>query len=155
MKRIVSLFLLLMLAAGCSAGGRNSPVDLNREDMLPEKFVTDTAGVPMKLAYDSRDAKSGVIRWAWEETSGLPKLITIDLYTTPADCGILYSQAEAGQGCVAFPAPDGASACYDGRAVHMQLCDYYVRIAVLGCYKEKQILEQIAEQLASAVTSTE
>jgi hypothetical protein len=151
MKRFIFLLLILLMAAGCSSGSKDRPGNLNREAILPNELISSIACIPMKLAYDNRDERNGVVRWAWEETEGLPRLLSVQIYFPPAQCDELYDEAEAQKGCSAMSAPDHVQVCYDGRAAHMRFGSYYVKIAILGFPEEKGAVDIIAEELVSSM----
>ena len=149
MKRLMVLaFLVLMLAAqGCS--GAKSPVLPDRESLLPDDLIGELAGAPMELAYDRLDKDSGFACWAWQDTDGIPRLLAVEIRFPPADCDGLYQRAS--EGVEGIIMPEGATACYDGRAAHLRAGAFYARISALGFPAETEALRQVAEILAGAV----
>lgn len=151
MKRfIVLVILLLAMAAGCAAGGKDVALP-DRALLLPDTVVSGLAGVPMALVYDRLDRKAGFAFWAWQETEGLPRLLAIELRFPPADCDGLYEAAQAGAELLV--APDGAAACYDGRAAHVRIGAFYGRISALGLQEEKDALQQVIDGLVPALAA--
>lgn len=152
MKRILALMLLALLAAtGCSSekGGLNGK--LNRDDMLPGSLVSLFAGGPMKPVRDFRDAGTGFVSWAWEESDGSPKLLVVEIWMPPADCDGLYANASGGAEPVRSPV--GSSACCDGRAVHIRCGVFYVRMAMLGFQEEQDATELLTAKIAGSLSS--
>jgi hypothetical protein len=145
MKRVFFALALVLVCAGCSAGP--GPPDIPaRSEALPDSFVSDVAGVPMKLAFDRLDAAAGYAGWAWEETGGMPKLLLVEIWDCPKDCERLYEKALSG--AERIDAPEGADACWDGRAVHMKAGGCFVRIVTLGFPGEEDALELLVAKLA-------
>lgn len=147
MKRVITLLLLLVAMAGCSAGNGNNTDGLSREAILPDDYVSRIAGVAMKQVFDLRDEGSGIVRWAWEETEGTPKLLVVEICFSPEDCDGMYNKAQSGALSSAMAVPSEAVACYDGRAAHIRFGKYYVRAAILGVGQEKAALELISTRL--------
>lgn len=148
MKRILALILLILLAAaGCSPDKGGLSSKLIRDDILPVSLVSLFAGAPMKPVRDARDEGRGFVSWAWEEASGTPRLLIVEIWMPPADYDGLYQHASAG--AEAVPSPEGTSACYDERAVHMRCGAFYVRMSMLGLPEEKDAVELLTAKLAS------
>lgn len=147
MKKILALLLLLAAVAGCAAG-KGPAALLHREELLSDARVNELAGSPMRLVCDSIDEKNGFACWAWEESEGLPKLLVLEFRFPPQDCDGLYEDAL--QGAAPAPMPEGVSACYDDRAVHLRVGSFYVKIASMGIQNEKDALNRLAVELAGA-----
>jgi hypothetical protein len=143
MKRFIALVVSLLALVGCSTAQPGIP---DRAEAMPDSFVSRIAGVPMKQARVHRDAASGYACWAWEETGGTPKLLFLEIWYSPADCEKLYEKASAG--AQAVPAPEGASACGDGRAVYMKAGGCFVRMATLGFQEEEDAMSLLVGRLA-------
>lgn len=147
MKRLLVSFLLLaavLTAAGCR---RQQAIMPDRATVLPDDFVSNLAGTPMKLSFDRSDVKAHTAEWAWEETDGTPKLLYVQLWAEPADCDGMYAQA-SGTDAQVMKAPDGAQACRNDRAVFMRTGDYYIRIVTLGFAEEEDALGMLVSRLA-------
>ena len=143
------MVLLLLAVGGCAAGKDRYAGRLVREDVLPDSYISQLAGVPMVLAYDRMDITAGYLGWAWEEAEGMPKILTVDIRYPPTDCDKLYEEAKAN--AEGMNMPQGVSACYDARAAHVRIGDYYVRLAVLGISSDMEALEQVIGQLAAVI----
>ena len=153
MKRWLLLALLaaLLAVAGCGSGVRALELP-DRESVFSESSVGELAGVPMALAYDRLDMKSGFACWAWQETDGLPRLLVVELRFPPADCDSLYGLAGEGAEGLAVA---GGEACYDGRALHLRAGQLYARISALGFPSELDALRQAADALAEAINTNQ
>jgi hypothetical protein len=152
MKRLFALALILLLAAaGCSPAKGSLSAKLYRDDILPESLINLFAGAPMKPVRDARYDDKGFISWAWEETSGTPKLLVVEIWMKPADCDGIYQQASSG--AEAVRSTEGTSACYDGRAVHIRCGAFYVRMSMLGFKEEKEAMELLTARLAGRLSS--
>lgn len=151
MKRLLVLFMLLLAVSGCAAGGDKYSGRFDREACLPDSAVSELAGVPMKLAYDRRNIAEGYLGWAWEETQGMPKLLTVEIRFPPADCEQMY--ADAVEKSDAIHAPGGMQACNDDRAVHAIAGDYYIRLVCLGISNEDEMIGKVMDRLAATIQS--
>lgn len=152
MKRLIALLLLALTLAACYT--RTGPATLlNRELLLPVGWVSGLTGTPMRLACDKREEDAGYIRWAWEETEGLTKLLVVEFQFTPADAGRLYEQAVAG--AEPKPAQPGVSACCDARALHLLIGSYYIKVSMLGIEDDEKAQKQITTLLTEALSTKE
>lgn len=142
MKRLFVLLILLLAAAGCSAGVRDLP---NRADMLPDSFVSNVAGAPMRLSLEQFDAAAGYAGWAWEETEGTPKLLLVEAWNSQPSFDKLYGQAMAG--AEAMSAPEGAEARGDGRAVYLKTGEFCFRIVAMGFAEEEDALGMLVSKI--------
>jgi hypothetical protein len=147
MKRLFACIVTLavvLAASGCAK--QESPMP-DRGAVLPDAFVSSLAGAPMKLTLDRHDAKAHYTEWAWEEAGGTPKLLYVEIWSSPADCDTLYTQA-TGADVQTMNAPDGAQACRNDRAVFMRTGDYYIRIVTLGFSEDEDALSMLVSRLA-------
>lgn len=148
MKRWVAVLVLLFVVAGlcaCAPSNAVRPSRLSRETVLPLQTVQDLTGCTLKLAYDRRDDRRGLVVWAWEETRGEPRLLYVELYMPPADIDTVFDNAE--QRAQVLSAPRGMRACDDGRSVYLNFDGYTVRIVAMGTLDKKGALTALQQAL--------
>lgn len=138
---------LLVLTGLCACASSNAvlPTRLNREAILPLKTVQELTGYTLKLAYDRRDDRRGLVVWAWEEIHGEPRLLYVELYLHPANADALYE--DAGQRAQVLTAPDGMQACQDGRSIFLHFGGYTARIVDMHTLDGKGALSALQRAL--------
>lgn len=148
MKRWLAGFALLLILLGlcaCAPSNAVRPSRLSRESVLPLQTVQELTGCTLKLAYDCRDDRRGLMVWAWEETRGEPRLLYVEVYMPPADIDTVYETAE--QRAQVLSAPQGMKACDDGRSVYLNFDGYTVRVVAMGTLDKKGALMALQQAL--------